>query len=170
MSLGVVTLSACGWFYRCIMKEIPLTQGKVALVDDEDFEWLNTWKWYAGKGSRGKRWYARTGFREQNGTRNIYMHQMLMLFPKKPLQIDHLNHNGLDNQKDNLRVCTGRENMHNIQQKGTSIYPGVNWSKSHKKWVSRISINNKKIWLGESKYEIEAAILYHNAYIADKYF
>jgi len=97
------------------MKEIQLTQGKKALVDDEDFEYLCNWKWYAC--------YARgTFYAAHKDDIVIYMHRLIMKTPKG-LQVDHTDHNGLNNQKSNLRNCLSRQNRQNSL--GERKYKGV---------------------------------------------
>ena len=82
-------------------KTIPLTQGKVAIVDDADFDWLNQWKWYAIH--RRSIWYAET--RDRSTGRCIRMHRLITKV-QPDLQVDHRNRDGLDNRRCNLRCCT----------------------------------------------------------------
>lgn len=100
------------------MKEIPLTQGKVALVSDEDYEFLSQWKWHVHKGRREREWYAvrtvsapRLKGRRLGG-KVIQMHRLLLNAPDDML-VDHINGNSLDNQRKNLRLCNRSENMLN---------------------------------------------------------
>ena len=87
------------------MKEIKLTQDKVALVDDEDYKWLNEFKWYCAAG------YAARNSPKINGKQsiNIFMHREINNTPKG-MDTDHISHNRLDNRKVNLRTCTCSEN------------------------------------------------------------
>lgn len=138
-----------------MVKEIPLTQGKVALVDDEDYEELNKFKWYTNK--LPCTYYAAKAKPNRSGTEQ--MHRIILNAPLH-LQVDHIDGNGLNNQKSNLRLVTPRENTQNRHHKMTSKYPGVSFKKQSHRWVSQIYINNKKIHLGYYKTEIEA----YNAY------
>lgn len=145
------------------MKNITLTQGKTTLVDDADYEWLNQWKWCAVHINRY--WYAsRTeGFRGQY----ISMHRLIIGVPQG-LLFDHLNNNGLDNQRHNLRICTQAENTHNQmrqQRNKSSKFKGVYWHKPTNKWRAIIKINMKRLYLGNYTHEKDAAIAYNKAAI-----
>lgn len=149
-----------------IMKHIPLTQGKVAIVDDADYEWLNQWKWCAVKKKSGI-FYASRG----QGKATIAMHRQILNIPEGA-QADHRNHDGLDNRKCNLRLCTPAENQWNQKpRKGISKYKGVCLlrGKTHKgkqykdKWRAYIKKNQKTRWLGCFQNEIDAAEAYDKA-------
>lgn len=142
------------------MKKIPLTQGKFALVDDEDFEWLNQYKWYAAKQSNI--FYAWRKVGKYPNQKTIRMHRQIMNAPKNQ-DIDHINHNGLDNRKFNLRFCTDSQNQHNqLPYKNcSSTYKGVCWKKHDKKWCSQITKNDHKIYIGCFSNEIDAAKAYN---------
>jgi len=137
------------------MKEIELTRGKVALVDDENFEYLNQWKWMARES--GNNYYAVRGVRKNRKLQNIAMHRIIMNTSNE-LQVDHIDHNGLNNQKSNLRNCTEIQNLRNRIPYGRSKYLGVSMEKLH--FRARISINNKRVHLGSFQNEIDAAIAY----------
>ena len=147
---------------------IPLTQGLYALVDGEDYNRLNQWKWYANK--IGNTYYAMRSqwLKTKKYYLFILMHQQIV-GGKKEKEIDHINHNGLDNRRFNLRFCSHTQNLQNsISKKGTSKYKGVSWHTKRKHWVARICINGKHIYLGSSKGEERAAALYDQA--AQKHF
>lgn len=128
------------------MREIKLTQGQVALVDDEDFEALSQYKWCAYK--IGNTFYAERKEPLPGGKyKTIRMHQQI-LNPSEGLEIDHIDHNGLNNQKTNLRIVSRRENGQNLKQLGSSVFPGVCWHTRVKKWMACITINGKQIHLG----------------------
>lgn len=126
------------------MKEIQLTQGKVAFVDDEDYERLNRFKWYAVRAK--DRFYAE----RKSASIQIRMHRTIMNAPKG-IQVDHKDRNGLNNQKFNLRLATNQENCFN------QIHPhknnklgvkGVHWREDTKKFLAQIQFNKKRIYLG----------------------
>ena len=149
------------------MKEIKLTKNKVALVDDQDFDFLNQWKWYAHE-SKGE-FYARRE-KVKNGKRTvIYMHRFLMRLKDKDCKkVDHKNHNTLDNQKHNLRFSSHAQNMRNRRSaKNTSSkYLGVSWCNTYKKWKAAITHNYKLFKLGSFDSELDAAIAYNKKAIA----
>jgi len=141
------------------MKTIELTRGQVALVDDEDFEELNRYQWYAQ--NKGNRFYARGTTKRPNSI-SISMHRSIMDTPEG-LQTDHINGDGLDNRKSNLRVVTCRQNLQNRHTTQSSIYQGVNWDKRYKKWNSSISINGERKYLGHFDVEADAYAAYLKA-------
>ncbi len=148
------------------MREIPLTQGKVALVDDVDYDWLNRFKWCAHQNKNGL-WYAHREMRIGVGRKNrltVSMHcEILGLKFGDKRQGDHQNHNGLDNRRANIRICTQGQNNCNARKSKlkTSCFRGVSWDTISKKWRSRISVNNKTIFLGRFLSE-ELAALAHD--------
>lgn len=143
------------------MKQILLTQGKCAIVDDEDFNTLSQYQWNASQYKNSKTWYAKRNNRVNGHQVTILMHRQIMN-AKQGLSVDHINHNGLDNQKHNLRLCSHKENMFNrTPDKNTSsCFKGVYWCKNISKWRSYITIDNKKVMLGCFESEIEAAKAY----------
>ena len=146
------------------MKTIPLTQGKFAIVDDEDYEELNKYKWHAIKDDHTY-YAARTvylgGGRKNRKRRIIQMHrQILQALPEQ--QIDHKNGNGLNNRRCNIRFCTHSQNQQNqrAQKSKSSKYKGIYWHKRDKKWATMIQYNKKRIHLGYFDNEIKAAKAY----------
>ena len=145
------------------MKEIELTQGQVALVDDGDYEWLSQWKWYADKRLNGDFDAVRQLPREKRKRHKILMHrQILGLEYGDKRESDHRNHNSLDNCRSNIRVCTTWQNQHNRkpQQRATSEFKGVHWHKLHKKWGVNIRLTGKVKYLGSFELEELAALAY----------
>lgn len=131
-----------------MMIKIPLTQGKVALIDDED-EWTTKWNWYAFR-SRQTFYAARSASRNERsrGYRHtIFLHRTV-LDPPKELLVDHVDQNGLNNQRSNLRLASEDENKRNsgVQQNNSSGITGVHWHAG--KWQARISVEKKYISLG----------------------
>jgi len=145
------------------MKEISLTQGQVALVDDEDYERLSQWKWHCAKMERVYCHYARRTISTERGRGfGIWMHREIIEIPKG-MQCDHIDGDGLNNQKSNLRVVTPRQNSQNRHYEKSSKYPGVFWNKSSKKWQTHIRIGKTTKHLGYFKIEEEAATAYRVA-------
>jgi len=135
--------------------QIPLTQGKTAIVDDSDYPFLSQFKWQA-MFNRG-RWYARAWI----GGRRVTMHRALIQANARQ-PIDHKNGNGLDNRRSNLRLCTPAQNaMNRRPQKHSSRYKGVRWHSDYSKWVARIKVNQKLIHIGCFQTEEEAAEAYN---------
>ena len=147
------------------MKEIQLTQGKVALVDDNMYDYLNQWKWYASK--LGGKFYARRSVRiNKKYAGYLLMHRFIMN-PDIGLVVDHQNGNTLDNRKCNIRICTYSENRMNSVKTiyNKSGYKGVCWHKTGNKWVSKIEINKTVHYLGLFSDLKEAAKAYNDAAI-----
>ena len=146
------------------MKEIKLSKGFVALVDDDDFEYLNQWKWHVFKSGSGFR-AVRNKPRGTNGGKQgaIYMHRVVLKVTDPKISVDHKDHNTLNNQKENLRKATHSQNMANrTPHKGsTSIYLGVNFCGQHKKWRCQIYKNGRKIFMGYFVDEKDAALAYN---------
>ena len=143
------------------MREIPLTQGKVALVDADMFEELNKFNWHAFRS--GRTYYAARNTRDsETGKAGImYMHREILNTPVG-FETDHYNWNGLDNRRANLRVATKSQNQHNHHpRKGTSRFKGVDWNKSEEKWQVRIRCAGKRYHLGLFASEIDAARAYN---------
>lgn len=141
-------------------REIPLTQGKVAIVDAEDFDFVSRFKWHTLRSKNG-RYYAARKVRIEGTDYTILMHRFLLNAPSGK-DIDHVNRNGLDNQRHNLRLCTRSENNRNSLKRNTgkSRFKGVSWHGAGNLWKVRIYIDHKQISLGYSRCEEEAARAY----------
>jgi hypothetical protein len=149
------------------MKEIQLTKGKVALVDDEDFEYLNQFKWYASRAKNG--FYVHRALKGINRKQiKTSIHRVIMK-AEKGIIIDHVDGNGLNNQKNNLRICTLGQNQMNrgAQLNNKSGFKGVHYfnNTTDKNWIAKISYNKKIIYLGSYSNPIDAARAYNEAAI-----
>lgn len=161
--LGVVDKpSTVGALYFTIMKEIPLTRGFITMVDDEDFESLSKLKWYAYPHRNTV--YAKTTITNKNKKRNcISMHRKILGVTNGKIQVDHIDCNGLNNQRNNLRTCSPLENSYNCfsRKNSSSKYVGVSvryYKGSIRGWIAQIKFHHEKVYIGIYKTEIEAAI------------
>jgi len=158
--------------YGYAFRKIALTQGKFAIVDAEDYEELAKYKWFAvsyericyalraikAKESRGKPPMGKLRGKE----RTVRMHRAILDVPKGKI-VDHINHNGLDNRRSNLRVATRRQNSWNKRKRSTSCssqYKGVTWFKKGGKWQAKIVCKGRWIFLGYFDDENAAARAY----------
>jgi len=146
------------------MKEIdistPKYPNKFTIVDDEDFEKLNQFKWcYSSQG-----YATRNISKHREHIAHLKIHRVIM-GAKKGEIVDHINRNPLDNRKQNLRICTYAENLRNSQKQhnNTSGYIGVHkkFKNREKCWYAQIGYNTKKIYIGVFKTKEEAAIAYN---------
>jgi len=138
------------------MKRIPLTQGKFALVDDEDYERLSKFKWFAYK--HRHTYYAVRNKRIGNGQTRILMHREILDVPEG-METDHINHNGWDNRRCNLRAVTTAQNQWNSYKQ----YRGTSWDKRSQKWQAQIAHNGKQLHLGFFAAEQDARQAYIDA-------
>lgn len=141
------------------MKEIKLTQGMIALIDDEDFEKVNQYKWRARKSK--KKHYATSQIKEKKG---IHLHNLIMN-PPPGFVVDHEDRDGLNCQKSNMRICTNIQNKKNRTAWGASKYLGVAIlrRKNYIKWEARIFNNKTSFYLGCYLTEEDAARAYDKA-------
>jgi len=156
--------------YGYVFRRIPLTQGKYAIVDPDDFDRLREHKWHISRG--GGTFYAVRTIRPHNYKRIVIkMHRQILKVPSR-IFVDHINHNGLDNRKANLRPATRTQNNRNrrkVSKAGFhSKYKGLTWYKHQNRWAVRIMADRKSIFLGYFQNEINAAKAYDTA--ARKYF
>ncbi len=139
------------------MKQIPLTKGLFTLVDDEDYDYLMQWKWYWHFGKSSQTYYV---LRNAPKGQELLMHRMIMKVDRAE-QIDHIDFNGLNNQKYNLRIATRSQNCMNRRSRrnSTSKYLGVSLHESGK-WHASIGKNGKIFYLGRYWKEEDAAKAY----------
>lgn len=138
---------------------IPLTRGQFALVDEEDYELVNKSSWSAE--CRGRTSYA-VGKR---GGRTICLHRMVLNAPDGS-DVDHINGDGLDCRRSNLRCSTHQENCFNARKRSSptsSQYKGVSWHRRSGKWSAQICVHGSKVHLGLYATEIDAAEAYDAA-------
>lgn len=139
------------------MKEIVLTQGKLAQIDDSDFERVSRHCWTAIE--KGKTWYAKTRI----GEGYVYLHQFLL--GDTSGLIDHWDQDGLNNQRANLRLATPSQNQANAPKREgdfSSPFKGVSWGKRDSKWEASINLQGKQ-FLGYFRFAHEAALAYDRA-------
>jgi len=141
---------------------IPLTQGKFAIVDAADYDWLSSFKWHAHKVKRT--FYAARGIRLDGKQRQDRMHRVIMGAGDDHI-IDHINRDGLDNRRANLRLCTLSENARNTHSRkgASSAYIGVSWHKRSGKWLARLKVAGRDKYLGVFYCEADAAHAYDAA-------
>ena len=151
------------------MKYIPLTQGKQAIVDDEDYPELIKHKWYYKVNRKVYPGYAIRAYYIGKKQKVIRMHRFLLKISGKE-RGDHRNGNTLDNRKENLRICTQGDNTRNsVKRKDTdNIYKGIHFVKNRNKWIARIQFNYKRIHSGYFNNPEDAAQKYNE--MAKKYF
>ena len=153
--------------YGYAFRKIRLNKGKYAIVDNDDFDRFGHYKWYVKKG--GYTFYAQRVEYNNGKTRTMTMHREIMAAPAR-LIVDHINRNGLDNRRANLRFATVAENGWNSRRGinvGSSKYKGVAWEKRVKKWRVVLCYKGGRKYLGYFKDEKMAAKMYDKA--AKKY-
>jgi hypothetical protein len=143
-------------------RKIGLTKGKFAVVDANDYEMLLQWKWYAEV--NGHVWYAFRCEKSEGEKRNhkVFMHRVILnAFPQ--IEVDHIDGDGLNNSRSNLRACTHQQNSMNrrVGKGNSSGYKGVSWHKSTRKWVATIRFRGKHMHLGLFD-SIESAAMAYN--------
>lgn len=147
-------------------RHIPLTRGKWALVDAEDYERVSAFNWQLA--IRHGRCYATRGLKVNGKWTSQYMHRLILGITQPSIQVDHLNHDGLDNRKQNLRACTNQENQTNSRKRrphgrASSQFKGVCWDKTLGKWKAEIKRDYKHRHIGYFLDEKEAARAYDAA-------
>lgn len=137
------------------LEQIKLTNNKVALIDSEDYKLVSKYKWYCSNNC-GKLYAV------NKNKKVLYMHRLIISAPKG-YEVDHINGDGLDNRKSNLRLCSSSQNKYNqkISTINTSGFKGVTWNKNRNKWQSQIGCGKKYKYLGLFKDKHAAAKAYN---------
>lgn len=151
------------------MKQIPLTQGYVATVDDEDYERVSQFKWtatvarYKDGSVRDVYAFRRIGGRLSG--KNVRLHRFILGITSLDVDVDHKNHNGLDCTRANLRPCTRSQNSANsrVNPESLSGFKGVTWHKRAGKWQVKIKVMQQQTYLGLFESPILAAQAYNEA-------
>ena len=156
--------------YGYAFRRIPLSKGEHALVDPGDYAWLGQYNWYTS-GSNGSLYAVRnTGQRRGQKRVAVKMHREILKVPDG-MFVDHINHNGLDNRKANLRPATQAQNARNRRKRSVnkvhSKFKGLTWYKNQNRWAARIMVNRKSKFIGYFDNEHDAAKAYDIA--AKKY-
>ena len=140
------------------MRQIRLSNGQMTKVDDEDFDYLNQWKWQCSKRGYAMRsiWVKKEDGNYRHTT--LYLHKVLLIAPRGYL-VDHANRRPLDNRKSNLRLATREQNTQNakIRIDNTTGYKGVCWREKSRDFVAYINVNGKRVHLKTYK-RVEDAI------------
>lgn len=143
---------------------IPLSKGLFALVDEADFEWVNRYVWHASEGAHT--YYARRSRTINGKSYRYFLHRVLVGAPDG-MQVDHINGDGLDCRRSNLRICTVKQNHRNLAVQSsyfgkpkTSRFKGVSWCKFKCKWRAGIYSDGKRKSLGYFDCEEDAARRY----------
>jgi hypothetical protein len=143
--------------------EIPLTRGLVTIVDQDVAESLVGRKWYASLQDGHP--YAKQSFKISGVTSTRFLHRVIVNAPRG-MQVDHINRNTLDNRRENLRICTKREQAFNKRKRCDGLgssFKGVYKARKSDRWTARIRFDGKAQWLGTYDTEIEAAAAYNVA-------
>lgn len=142
------------------MRTIPLSQGYEAIVDDADYPLVSQYKWSVNSnGKRNSQYAYRSLPRQRRPQKHLLLHRFIMQ-PSEQQEIDHIDGNGLNNTRKNLRFCTRRENCWNtgkFKRKCKSSFKGVSIHKASGLWVGYLNHMGRRAWTGYYKSEQEAA-------------
>lgn len=142
------------------MRTIPLTKGVFAVVDDDWFEMLSLVAWQCSDNRKGNQYAVKS----LAGNKTDFMHRIIADAKKHEL-VDHINGNGLDNRRCNLRICSSLQNNANARKtrkKTSSKYKGVTWHSRDCKWQVQANGTQKKIYIGYFDSEKDAALAYND--------
>jgi len=141
-------------------KEIPLTRGMIAIVSKKDYNNLKKIKWHVVENY--KCFYAAKW--DSKNKNNATMHRIILGLTDKKKEVDHIDGNGLNNQRSNLRIATRKQNSHNQRPKGgSSKYIGVRWVENKNRFRAQIKVDGKCISLGSHVTEDAAGKAYNKA-------
>ena len=140
---------------------VPLTRGHTAIIDAADAEMVGQWAWYAA-GRADRPYAARNSF--DGGNRAIIMMHRVLLNAPDHIYVDHIDGNPLNNRRCNLRLATKAENNRNVSMRrdNTSGFKGVSRVSEGNKWMAKIGVNGRQIFLGR----FDTAEQAHEAYCA----
>jgi hypothetical protein len=143
------------------MKTIVISNGSTVLVDDKDFEALSQYKWTAHVNRTTCYAIRRQRISEDRPGSIVYMHRQIMC-PMEGMVVDHINKDGLDNRRENLRICSQTENLRNQRPRSNkrSKFKGVSWNENDMAYHSRLQFGGRGVWLGMYKSEVDAAKAY----------
>lgn len=148
------------------MKRIPLTRGMFALVDDADYDSMMVHKWSARWGKSS--WYASSNVTVNGQRKGIEMHRLLLGVTDPKTHVDHIDSDGLNNQRTNIRLASNAQNQHNARvarKNNTSGFKGVYWNRIGRTWKAQIKIQRRMTHLGTFRDKLEAARAYDAAAI-----
>lgn len=147
------------------MRYLQLNKGYITLVDDDIYEMVSSYKWYAliaGNNTYAVRACKDLRYKDSYPF-NGRLHHFVIGFPLPNFEVDHIDGNGLNNQRVNLRVIYKYQNPQNRNHNRTSIYPGVSWAQDRHMWRSCINIDKKTVKIGSYNTELEAFTAYRDA-------
>jgi hypothetical protein len=146
------------------MTILKINRGIEVLIDNEDFKRVSKYTWTASP-HRNKKEYIYRMIKINGKWTSQSLSRYIMDVTDPKLVVDYINRNPLDNRKENLRICTHRQNVQNAATREgcSSKYPGVCFNKKAKKWVASIMIHGKSHYLGLFIEERQAAKAYEQA-------
>lgn len=149
-----------------MIKEILLSSGKITFVDEEDYQRVIQYNWWS-QIRKNNVWYAKVRMRLPGGERRLVSLHRFIMNCHSDDQIDHIDHDGLNNCKDNLRICTASQNRQNERKRNntSSQFKGVCWDRNRRMWLARIKVDKKLYNLGRFNSEQQAAKVYDLAAI-----